>query len=101
MYTLELPGPPDERGKASTMAVDLLKGVTGHAAPFTMTALMGSSGAGKTTLLDVLAGRKTQGTISGSICVNGKTKDDAVFMQQVSYMYCTYSHHHERYTIVT
>ena len=28
---------------------------------------MGPSGSGKTTLLDVLAGRKTQGTISGDI----------------------------------
>jgi ATP-binding cassette, subfamily G (WHITE), member 2 len=28
---------------------------------------MGPSGSGKTTLLDVLAGRKTQGTISGEV----------------------------------
>ena len=30
-----------------------------------MTALMGASGAGKSTLLDVLAGKKTGGTITG------------------------------------
>jgi len=35
-------------------------------------ALMGSSGAGKTTLLDVLAQRKTDGTIKGSILVDGR-----------------------------
>ena len=35
-------------------------------------ALMGSSGAGKTTLLDVLAQRKTDGTIKGSIMVDGR-----------------------------
>jgi len=35
-------------------------------------ALMGSSGAGKTTLLDVLAQRKTQGTIKGSVLVDGR-----------------------------
>ena len=35
-------------------------------------ALMGSSGAGKTTLLDVLAQRKTEGTIQGSILVDGR-----------------------------
>jgi ABC-type multidrug transport system ATPase subunit len=34
--------------------------------------LMGSSGAGKTTLLDVLAQRKTDGTIKGSIMVDGR-----------------------------
>jgi len=32
----------------------------------------GSSGAGKTTLLDVLAQRKTEGTIQGSILVDGR-----------------------------
>jgi ABC-type taurine transport system ATPase subunit len=31
-----------------------------------------SSGAGKTTLLDVLAQRKTDGTINGSIMVDGR-----------------------------
>ena len=35
-------------------------------------ALMGTSGAGKTTLLDVLAQRKTSGTIHGSILVDGR-----------------------------
>ncbi|RLN50805.1 hypothetical protein BBJ29_002305 [Phytophthora kernoviae] len=35
----------------------------GYALPGTMTALMGSSGAGKTTLLDVLAGRKSSGSL--------------------------------------
>jgi ATP-binding cassette, subfamily G (WHITE), member 2, SNQ2 len=33
---------------------------------------MGSSGAGKTTLLDVLAQRKTIGTIEGQILLNGE-----------------------------
>lgn len=32
---------------------------------------MGSSGAGKTTLLDVIAGRKTEGSIRGEILLNG------------------------------
>lgn len=44
-----------------------------------MTALMGSSGAGKTTLMDVLAGRKTGGTISGEIRLNGHLKDQKTF----------------------
>lgn len=49
----------------------LLDNVYGWVKPGTLTALMGSSGAGKTTLLDVLAQRKTEGTINGSILVNG------------------------------
>lgn len=36
---------------------------------------MGSSGAGKSTLLDVLANKKTGGTLSGTLLVNGKPRD--------------------------
>jgi ATP-binding cassette subfamily G (WHITE) protein 2 (SNQ2) len=50
----------------------LLDNVQGYVKPGTLGALMGSSGAGKTTLLDVLAQRKTDGTIHGSILVDGR-----------------------------
>ncbi|OBT53104.1 hypothetical protein VE04_08304 [Pseudogymnoascus sp. 24MN13] len=50
----------------------LLDNVQGYVKPGMMGALMGSSGAGKTTLLDVLAQRKTEGTISGSVLVDGR-----------------------------
>ncbi|KAG5926361.1 hypothetical protein E4U42_003395 [Claviceps africana] len=50
----------------------LLDNVQGWVKPGNLTALMGSSGAGKTTLLDVLAQRKTEGTIHGSIHVDGR-----------------------------
>ncbi|KAK5575307.1 hypothetical protein RB653_010565 [Dictyostelium firmibasis] len=50
----------------------LLDDVMGWIKPGQMTALMGSSGAGKTTLLDVLAKRKTMGTVSGESLLNGK-----------------------------
>ncbi|KYQ91227.1 ABC transporter G family protein [Tieghemostelium lacteum] len=50
----------------------LLDDVQGWIKPGQMTALMGSSGAGKTTLLDVLAKRKTMGTIEGESYLNGK-----------------------------
>lgn len=49
----------------------LLDDVQGYIKPGTLGALMGSSGAGKTTLLDVLAQRKTEGTIHGSVLVDG------------------------------
>lgn len=57
--------------KSSKRKIELLRGISGYAMPGTMTALMGSSGAGKTTLLDVIAGRKTRGTVSGEILLNG------------------------------
>lgn len=50
----------------------LLDNIHGWVKPGTLGALMGSSGAGKTTLLDVLAQRKTEGTINGSILVDGR-----------------------------
>lgn len=50
----------------------LLDNVHGWVKPGMLGALMGSSGAGKTTLLDVLAQRKTEGTIRGSVLVDGR-----------------------------
>lgn len=50
----------------------LLDDVQGWVKPGMLGALMGASGAGKTTLLDVLAQRKTEGTIRGSILVDGR-----------------------------
>ncbi|EFA79741.1 ABC transporter G family protein [Heterostelium album PN500] len=50
----------------------LLDNVEGWIKPGQMTALMGASGAGKTTLLDVLAKRKTIGTIEGHSYLNGR-----------------------------
>ncbi|OJJ42524.1 hypothetical protein ASPZODRAFT_20299 [Penicilliopsis zonata CBS 506.65] len=50
----------------------LLDNVHGWVKPGMLGALMGASGAGKTTLLDVLAQRKTEGTIRGSIMVDGR-----------------------------
>jgi len=50
----------------------LLDHVNGWIKPGQMTALMGSSGAGKTTLLDVLAQRKTQGKVDGTMLLDGR-----------------------------
>jgi ATP-binding cassette subfamily G (WHITE) protein 2 (SNQ2) len=50
----------------------LLDNVQGWVKPGMLGALMGSSGAGKTTLLDVLAQRKTDGIIKGSVQVDGR-----------------------------
>ena len=49
----------------------LLNSIHGWVKPGMLGALMGSSGAGKTTLMDVLAQRKTDGTINGLIQVDG------------------------------
>merc|ERR1712063_68064 len=53
----------------------LLYDVMGYAPAGRMIALMGATGAGKTTLLDVLAQRKTGGSMSGHIIVDGNFKD--------------------------
>lgn len=61
-YTVKVPG--GERL--------LLDNINGFIKPGQLGALMGSSGAGKTTLLDVLAQRKTDGSIQGQIHVDGR-----------------------------
>ena len=48
-------------------AKTLLDDLSGYAEPSTLIALMGASGSGKSSLLDILAKRKTQGVIEGSI----------------------------------
>ncbi|KAK4086445.1 hypothetical protein Purlil1_9291 [Purpureocillium lilacinum] len=75
----------------------LLDNVQGWVKPGNLTALMGSSGAGKTTLLDVLAQRKTEGTIRGSIMVDGRPLPVSF---QRSAGYCEQLDVHEAYATV-
>eukprot|EP01133_Synstelium_polycarpum_P007240 gene7240-8417_t len=53
----------------------LLRDFTGHIKPGEFLGIIGPTGSGKTTLLDILASRKTTGTVTGEINVNGKSVD--------------------------
>ncbi|KAJ5933309.1 hypothetical protein N7454_005638 [Penicillium verhagenii] len=75
----------------------LLDNIHGWVKPGMLGALMGSSGAGKTTLLDVLAQRKTDGTIKGSILVDGRPLP--VSFQRMA-GYCEQLDVHEPYATV-
>ncbi|KAL6232486.1 hypothetical protein BDW75DRAFT_247119 [Aspergillus navahoensis] len=75
----------------------LLNNIYGWVEPGSLTALMGSSGAGKTTLLDVLAQRKTEGSITGSVLVDGRPLPIAF---QRSTGYCEQLDVHEPYSTV-
>ncbi|KAJ5140829.1 hypothetical protein N7448_004237 [Penicillium atrosanguineum] len=75
----------------------LLDNIHGWVKPGMLGALMGSSGAGKTTLLDVLAQRKTDGTINGSILVDGRPLP--VSFQRMA-GYCEQLDVHEPYATV-
>ncbi|KAK0614906.1 ABC-2 type transporter-domain-containing protein [Bombardia bombarda] len=75
----------------------LLDNVQGYVKPGMLGALMGASGAGKTTLLDVLAQRKTDGTIRGSILVDGRPLPVSF---QRSAGYCEQLDIHEPYATV-
>lgn len=83
--------------KTSTGDRTLLDNVQGWVKPGELGALMGSSGAGKTTLLDVLAQRKTEGTIHGSIMVDGRPLPVSF---QRSAGYCEQLDVHEPYSTV-
>ena len=65
--------------------LQLLSKVSGVFSPGVLTALMGVSGAGKTTLLDVLAGRKTSGTITGEMKIGGYPKVQETFARISGY----------------
>lgn len=77
---------PTKRRFDTPETLQLLTNVSGYCKPYTTMALMGESGAGKTTLLDVLGGRKTSGTITGDICVNGYPLDKITFTRMVGYV---------------
>lgn len=64
----------------------LLNEVSGVFKAGRMCALMGSSGAGKTTLMDVIAMRKTSGTITGAIELNGHEQERTSFLRSSGYV---------------
>jgi len=59
----------------------VLQNLIGRVAPGTLMAVMGPSGSGKTTLLDILAMRKTVGSIEGSVRVNGQDLRSRAFQR--------------------
>ncbi|XP_013744019.2 ABC transporter G family member 32 [Brassica napus] len=65
--------------------LQLLVNITGAFKPGVLTALVGVSGAGKTTLMDVLAGRKTGGTIEGDVYISGFPKRQETFARISGY----------------
>ncbi|KAG8048146.1 hypothetical protein GUJ93_ZPchr0008g11405, partial [Zizania palustris] len=65
--------------------LQLLRDVSGAFRPGVLTALVGITGAGKTTLLDVLAGRKTEGYIEGTITIAGHPKKQEMFTRVSGY----------------
>jgi len=74
--------------KASTSGeqLKLLNEVSGVLQSRRMCALMGSSGAGKTTLMDVIALRKTSGTITGEVRLNGHPQEPQSFRRCSGYV---------------
>jgi ABC-type multidrug transport system ATPase subunit/ABC-type multidrug transport system permease subunit len=75
-YDVPVKNPTPEDGRGKTVQRRLLTNVSGYAVPGRMIALMGASGAGKSTLLDLLANKKTGGTLSGDLLVNGRPRDE-------------------------
>ncbi|XP_047044233.1 ABC transporter G family member 48-like [Lolium rigidum] len=83
-YYVDMPAEMKEQGFAESR-LQLLTDISGAFRPGVLTALVGMSGAGKTTLMDVLAGRKTSGTIEGSITLSGYPKNQETFARISGY----------------
>ncbi|XP_047094974.1 ABC transporter G family member 48-like [Lolium rigidum] len=83
-YYVDMPAEMKEQGFAESR-LQLLTDISGAFRPGVLTALVGMSGAGKTTLMDVLAGRKTSGSIEGSITLSGYPKNQETFARISGY----------------
>ncbi|KAF5734038.1 hypothetical protein HS088_TW16G00479 [Tripterygium wilfordii] len=59
-------------GVGITKETYLLNDISGQAMKHEVMAIMGPSGAGKSTFLDALAGRIAQGSLEGSVTIDGK-----------------------------
>ena len=64
----------------------LLQGLTGQFDPGEMCAILGPSGSGKTTFLDLLAGRKTQGVLTGTILYGPNKPSSHLLRRYVGYV---------------
>ena len=64
---------------------EVLADVWGIAQPGEMQALLGPSGAGKSTFMDILAMRKSVGTLSGRLLVNG-SRASKRFIKKTAYV---------------
>ncbi|KAH9290325.1 hypothetical protein KI387_034442 [Taxus chinensis] len=83
-YYVDMPKEMKQQGIAENR-LQLLHNVSGAFRPGILTALVGVSGAGKTTLMDVLAGRKTDGYIEGTITISGHPKKQETFARISGY----------------
>jgi ABC-type multidrug transport system fused ATPase/permease subunit len=100
--TLEIPFTPvdlsfenvcyDVRASTSNEQLRLLHNIGGIFRHGRLTALMGSSGAGKSTLLDVLAMRKTSGTVGGEVRLNGWLQEQSSFRRCAGYVEVSIPH---------
>lgn len=66
----------------------LLNDISGQAMRGQVMAIMGPSGAGKSTFLDALAGRIAQGSLEGSVRIDGKPVSHNFHQSSLSFSFC-------------
>lgn len=73
-------------GKWKSTDIHLLEGISGQAVKGRLTAIMGPSGAGKSTFLDAVAGRTTQGSVSGTLRLDGRPVSCSYIRRKSAYV---------------
>ncbi|KAL3895831.1 MAG: hypothetical protein SGCHY_004460 [Lobulomycetales sp.] len=73
-------------GKKTTAEKSLVKDLNGSIQQGEMIAILGGSGAGKSTLLNAISGRLNNGTLSGSVLLNGQEREEESWRKLCSYV---------------
>mmetsp|Transcript_34042 Transcript_34042/g.89367 ORF Transcript_34042/g.89367 Transcript_34042/m.89367 type:complete len:691 (-) Transcript_34042:156-2228(-) len=82
-YTIDVKQKVD--GEKVTVTKTIVRDLTGGVSPGDMMCVMGTSGSGKTSFLNLLAGRYSVGTVTGSVLANG-VKRDASYKRSIGYV---------------
>eukprot|EP00294_Goniomonas_avonlea_P018026 CAMPEP_0114550814 /NCGR_PEP_ID=MMETSP0114-20121206/6270_1 /TAXON_ID=31324 /ORGANISM="Goniomonas sp, Strain m" /LENGTH=781 /DNA_ID=CAMNT_0001735605 /DNA_START=283 /DNA_END=2628 /DNA_ORIENTATION=+ len=72
--------------KSPSTTKQVLRDCSSHMVRNQLVAVMGPTGSGKTSLVDILAGRKSTGSVTGTVTINGTATRDSWRQKQIGYV---------------